>query len=304
MPASLRQSLALSAEKYCKRALTAFVGEDDPDFFLFAGIAVEHALKARLASENPAYLGPDRQFRSTVTLVRAAKDIAALPSGTRTIGAAEAFNRAVEIEPALKTHEPSVTELLAFRNGQAHLGVVDASKRRATAVSFFRIINALLKKKPASFWGHQQGLVKTMLDEDAEATAQAVAIKLSAARIRLDDLRALGDQFEAVRESAQRIMQVKQDDRSLALACPVCGENGLLVGANEVVFSMEADDWESRTPEVHLFASRFRCDLCGLDLSGHEEIDEADLPSIVENPSLDPDDYMDIEPDEDVLRGR
>ena len=304
MPASLRHSLALSAEKYCKRALAAFVSDEDSDFFLFAGIAVEQALKARLAGENAAYLAPDRHFRSTVALTRAAKDIESLPAGTRTVGGAEAFRRAVEVDAALKAHEHAVPELLAFRNGEAHLGMIDASKRRAAAVSFFRVINARLKKKPGSFWGPHQGLVKTLLDEDAEATAQAVAIKLSAARVRLDELRALGDQFEYVRASAERLMQVKQDDRSLPRSCPVCGAEALLVGTNDVVFSMEEDDWELSRPEVHLFASRFRCDLCGLDLSGHEEIDEADLPSIVANAALNPEDFMDLEPEEDELRGR
>src|SRR5947208_1597233 len=54
----LHHALAKSAERYAKRALEAFVNDDDPDFFLFAGVAVEHALKARLVNENPAFLAP------------------------------------------------------------------------------------------------------------------------------------------------------------------------------------------------------------------------------------------------------
>ena len=113
VPTTLADHLATSAERYSKRALQAFVGAEDADFFLFAGIAVEHAMKATLARAHPSYLAPGNDFSQAVLLTRSADDVSLVPSGTRTIGALEALTRLKHLDASF-TNE-AVRELLRFR---------------------------------------------------------------------------------------------------------------------------------------------------------------------------------------------
>ena len=126
---SLLTSLSESAASYATRALEAYVMDDLSDFVLFAGIAIEHAAKAKLARANPAFLA-GRDFRSAVALSRASDDVRKLPPGTKTVGAAEALSRAAALEPSLSSHLDAAQEVIALRNGEAHLGLGDENQRR------------------------------------------------------------------------------------------------------------------------------------------------------------------------------
>jgi len=74
------------ATTYARRALAAYVSQEYHDFFLFAGLAVELAIKSRLAEENLMFLAPAQNFAATLALWNARGDVVRLPPGTRTIG--------------------------------------------------------------------------------------------------------------------------------------------------------------------------------------------------------------------------
>ena len=57
------------ATEYAKRAMTEYVGTNYHDFFLFAGLGIELALKSKLAEENVAFLAPDGRFAAAIAAV-------------------------------------------------------------------------------------------------------------------------------------------------------------------------------------------------------------------------------------------
>src|SRR4051812_855664 len=99
MPTSIARALADAATRYAHRAVDAFIQEEFADFYLSAGIALEQAMKARLARENASFLAPDRGFKSAVVLWKTRADVDRLPVGTKTVGGVEAFRRVTELEP-------------------------------------------------------------------------------------------------------------------------------------------------------------------------------------------------------------
>ena len=48
------------------------------------------------------------------------------------------------MKPELKAHDTGVSELFAYRNGEAHLGVVDTTLRTRAFVSFLEGVKAVL----------------------------------------------------------------------------------------------------------------------------------------------------------------
>lgn len=296
----LHLSLAESAERYAKRALAAFVNEEDAEFALCAGIAVELAMKARLARENPVFVAPERNFPAVVALVRLGADVEKLPMGTHTATARQALERVEYLDPSFSAHSAGVRNLLLHRNGEAHLGLVDATRRRALGVSFFRAINGLLRVKADVFWAPHDRLVTALLDQEAETLKQAVEIKLAAARVRYEHLVGLVH-FDAVEASAQVAAVALASDTSLVEQCPVCSEEtAIAVGDNHEEVESDGGDWASWS--VCLWTSSFRCLMCGLSLESPEEIQAAGLPEALDNPHADLADLW--EPDEDVARGR
>jgi hypothetical protein len=228
-----------------------------------------------------------------------------LPTGTATVGATQSLDRFQHIDRGFHAHHGSgIRDLLHYRNGEAHLGIVDASKRRAAAVVFFRAINGLLTIDPEKFWAPHAEMVATLLNQEGESVAQAVAIKIAKARVQADRLRGL-PQFEAVVVASSAKAAAEETDDVLLYECPACGERtATVVGDNEPVVDWDGDDWAS-TGGVELVPRELRCSLCGLVLDGSDELSAASIPDAIANPRLDPGDlYGDWEPDEDLLRGR
>lgn len=79
---SIHESLTESAKRYALQAANEYVTGNYAAFALAAGIAVEHALKARIAAESPVFLATGRNddawFRSARKLLTYADDSAAL----------------------------------------------------------------------------------------------------------------------------------------------------------------------------------------------------------------------------------
>jgi hypothetical protein len=268
------------------RALSFYVNGDIRDFLLFAGQAIELACKALLADQNLAFLAPERSFSAALTLWKFRDDIERLPTGTPTIGPKEAFQRLVTLHPAMEELRSGVTELLAQRNGEVHLGVIDATTQGRTIVSFVKAMNLLLsvsEEEFDQFWSPHNELVKTILDDNAMQVQRAVQLKISAAIEQFKVIQTLpSEQRDAVLSmiSNQRL-ELEIDEAEVK--CPACKSVALASGANEVEVgdvSVRRDgtiegveSWITFTP------LSLKCQYCGLHLENRAELVAAGIES-------------------------
>jgi hypothetical protein len=268
------------------RALTLYVNDEIRDFLLFAGQAIELACKALLADQNLAFLAPDRSFPVALTLWKFRDDIERLPTGTPTIGPKEAFQRLVTLHPAMEELRSGVTELLAQRNGEVHLGVIDATTQGRTIVSFVKTMNLLLgvsEKELDQFWSPHNELVKAILDDQAKEVRRAVQLKISAAIEKFKIIQSLPqeqrDAFLTVITNQRPELEIEEAE----VKCPACKSVALASGVNEVEVgdvSVHRDgtiegveSWLEFTP------FSMSCLYCGLHLENRAELAAADIES-------------------------
>jgi hypothetical protein len=282
--ASLLEVLGYSAERHARRALVAFLADDLGDFHLFAGLALEHAMKARLVRESPAFIAPDKSFKSMLGLVRAADDIAELPVGSLSIGAAESADRVRQLDPTFRDHVLGTKGLLGHRNGQAHLGASDSTNANDDLVTFLKAINALLRRDQDSFWDPHQDYVRAVLDENAAEVLRSVQRSLSEARERFADrTRHLNPgQAEAFGSRVEHDVDRGVADDVLKVDCPACESPALLSGENAPEHDVQDGDvW------IEFTAHLLECDACGLELDGEEELEAAGIEASQVNGAVD-----------------
>lgn len=296
---SIMEALADSAARYAHRAVDNYVDNDLGDFYLTAGIAVEQAMKARLARDNIAFIAPDRGFKSAVELWRTRDDIESLPVGTRTIGGADAVERVAVVEKAFAPHADSVKELLRFRNGEAHVGAPGASDHRKVFVDFLSAITALLNVQADVFWGVHTELVRVTLDKNSADVAREVAQRLAAGaatyRRRFDALDE--HQRSSLRALAEQDAEHRESDEALVRMCPACSiEAALLHGDNSVEVDIDVDHREGviigAGHYVEFRARDLECLACGLELDGPEQLEAAELETVFPNDAADTDTYL------------
>ena len=292
----LLDTLADSAATYARRALEAYVGDQQPDFFLFGGIAVEQALKARLVRANPAFIAPRDPFLAAVTFVRAADDVSLIPLGTPSVGAVEAVKRVLVLDKDLTPDLAGVEELFKLRNGEAHLGLIDDTTTRRTIVSFLRAINALLRIEPDRFWSPHHELVKTILDEDSAEVARTVAAKLAAAQMHYEQRVRLLSKEEATMLSAVVEAEVKRRSGpdAIAIICPACAAPVLLEGENTLDWEPEYDQdgVSGASPWVKFSGGNLLCETCDLELDGDEQLEAAGIEWQMQNDHADLEEWL------------
>lgn len=296
---SIHRALAQSATRYAHRAVDNYVADDLAEFYLSAGIAIEHAMKSRLARENVTFIAPDRAFTSAVELWRTRDDIKLLPVGTRTIGGIEAVTRVAVVEKAFTPHADSVKEILRFRNGEAHIGAPGASDHRKVFVDFVAAVTALLKVSPDKFWKKHADLVRVSLDENSAGVAREVAELLAAAaatyRRRFDAL----DQHQrtSLITLAKQDAEHQQSDDALLWECPACDtEAALMHGDNSLEVDIDVDHRDGTIigagHYVEFQAGRLECLACGLELDGQEALEAAGIDTVFPNDAADVDTYL------------
>jgi hypothetical protein len=278
--------LRARASEYAKRAMTEYLGANYHDFFLFAGLGIELALKARLAEVNLAFLAPDGKFDAAIELSNASEDIGRLSSGTRTVGARVALDRFVQLQPTAKWLTNGIAELLMHRNGEAHLGVIDATLQRRAFNSFLKGFNVVLAPDLDEFWSPHYEFVRATLDENAEQVQQAVTLKISQARERFRQIESLtAPQREAVLALVTNQLSEGTLDQSFA-ECPACGSQALALGANESDHDdLDFDEGVSigGRLRVEFTPESLKCGVCGLALENPEELVHAGVPVKWEN---------------------
>jgi hypothetical protein len=266
------------------RALSFYVNGDIRDFLIFAGQAIELACKALLAEQNLAFLAPERPFSAAVALWKFRDDIERLPTGTQTIGPSKAFERLVTLHPAMKELQIGVDELLAQRNGEVHLGVIDETMRVRTFFSFVKATNLLLGVSEVDFdqfWSPHNELVKAILDDQAKEVRRAVQLKISAAIEKFKIIQSLPqeqrDAFLSVITNQRPELEIEEAE----VKCPACKSVALASGVNEVEVgevSVHRDgtiegveSWLEFTP------FSMSCQYCGLQLENRAELSAAGI---------------------------
>ena len=306
--ASIDGDLRVSAERNSIIATDRYVDGEVAQFAVAAGLAVEHALKFRLAQESPLYLADGGSskawFQNARALWNARNDAELLLPEVRTISAQEACDRVVVLDPTCGRIRNAVHDVLSARNNQAHMGVTGPGDVREVFAQFARAIETVLVVS-GPFWAPHEELVRTLLDEFAAAVAKRVQEKLARARLVFE--RRFGELASEIRSGAIELAlntltgQIRDD--TVSVPCPACGSSALLGGINRV----ESIDSHSDYPAYAVFleADWLRCAACELRLESEEELEEAGVDLVVENNEVDVGDlFSDYEPDEDYLRGR
>ena len=296
--ASIGSTLSRSAGEYAQRALESYVTGAIADFVVFGGIAIEHALKAKLAKENVLFLAKRNDFKSALDLHRSEGDAGRLQSGTRTIGAADAIEYFCQLEPEMRGLIEPAHELVALRNGQAHLGVNDETQKRRVFVVFLRSIESLLNIESKEFWSPHHDLVSTTLDQESKEMERLVQEKMASARVSFDKgLAVLPDeQRNALLVLIESRVASRVDDSEILWAdCPVCSSPAIVMGLTEQTdWDVDYDDGvaTSAWPVLTFFAGTLECEACGLILDGDDEFEAAGLKSSWLNEAIDLDAWI------------
>ncbi len=295
---STAEALAETAQKYACRAVSSFLGNDHNDFYLAAGVALEQALKARLAREDVLFIAPANDFRSALALQRTADDFKLLPFGTRTVGGAEAVTRVALLDRNFVPHSETALKILKFRNGEAHIGAPGSTEHQKMFGSFLAALTNLVGAPNDEFWGQHVDLVRVALDKNAAQVAKVVAQKLAVARgiwsrrsESLDD-----EQRKGLLAFIEQQADAESSEEALRRECPACSGPAVLYGDNSVEFDIDVDhrsgDIIGGGPFLEFRATGLRCKACNLNLASEEELDAANIETVFPNDEVEADDYL------------
>lgn len=240
---STSQGLAETAQKYARRAVSYFIDNDHSDFYLAAGVALEHAMKARLAREDVLFIAPANDFRSAVALWRTADNFQSLPFGTRTVSGADAVARVTIVDKNFAPHGEAAKQILRCRNGEAHVGAPGSTEHDKDFANFLASIESLSEGSSDEFWGQHVDLVRVTLDQNAAQVAKEVTQKIGVARGNYS--RRFGSLDDEQRRGLFAFIEQQVDaglsDDVLRTECPACSGPALLYGENSVEFDIDVD---------------------------------------------------------------
>jgi hypothetical protein len=309
---SILHSLTESSKRYALLAANAFVNADSAACALASGIAVEHALKARIAAESPVFLAVGRNdaawFLSARRLLTYAEDadaFDAVSDGVQTLGANGSFIRACAIDSSLNSLDAHVDRVLRYRNGHAHMGMAGTEELKVVFASCAKVVTEVLSLQD-EFWGLHANMVDALLDDLATELRQRVEVKLAAARTEFEHR--FASESSLVRSTLIQHIENARDwqigDDRRPHECPACGSGALVYGTNRVEFDYDNHS-DYPTAWVVLDANRLLCEVCHLVLDGTDELEAAGIDPEMENADVDPGDvYGEREPDEDWFLDR
>ena len=292
-----------SARSFAETALQAHHARDYRRVALDAGTALEHLLKACLASRSPALLvelKPGKiNYHSLLRLLN-------IPEGgplrqVRTVSLRDALER-VKVFVTPSGSEDDLTTLVGMRDGTVHSALDDDVETHLLA-AFAQYVNTLLAdldRDRAEFWGDQTSVVDALLADAGDKVAHDVAVKLAAARAYFAQHYGEGptNLLELLR---QRFEPDEYRDDQMTAGCPACESLGLATGNHDV--GWEPDDWEGGrvigvSPVVWFTPSTFECRVCRLRLDSLDEVVAAGMEPRWEHEGADPRKYEEpVDPD-------
>jgi hypothetical protein len=286
-----------------QRAIRHYLVPEYDQFLIQAGHSFELLGKARLASIHPSLI-IDKDFDSFLLVCAGGKHTQRPPWNIKTITATEVLRRCNQLNPRLRDFEKRLTLLAEYRNSAIHLGEIVEDEKKEIFHAFLAATSLLVNEfgvKPQEYFGEFAMLVETHLDDSLAETNRNVAEQLARSKtVYATRYSALdNDQITVVVKSVEASYPVDKYERVL-VACPACGQQGLLSGSYEVDWEVDYDDDGSIAggyPVVTMTASDFCCFFCDLVLSGAAELQAAGLPTTVDIENPDPQDFYDP-PDE------
>ncbi|MGR6973202.1 hypothetical protein ACU639_27050 [Streptomyces cynarae] len=247
-------------------------GEYD-EFALHGGVAVERLAKAVLVKKNPAYLVEMRNGNSDLLLYFGG-DLELEPDKVRTVGAKEAIQRLRRLK--VLPPDPQLDRLIDLRNGTAHTSIGDEAK--TLLPTFAETISLLLRAARVAvqrFWGRWTSAISAAVDKQHSEVQRDVAIRIRQARHLFEDrFKGLPDgtkerAIEEAREAVKAITISEKDDKIVmvisTLPCPACGADT----------HVKLTPLNSTATSVEVRVDLLDCPLCGLHLTGPEEIKAA-----------------------------
>lgn len=247
-----------------------------------AGTALEHLMKAALASRSPvlvADLGSDSGL-AYVTGILGIEGWAGGPASVRTVGMAQARSRIEHLTRPKAVDRKAIDRLVAMRNGTVHAAAV-AEVEESVLAAFALYSDLLLSdlgRERSDYWGGQLAVVDALLQGNSDKLTQQCEVRLAAAEAYLEE------RYAAMGEAVMKVIislskSIALDPNQRFHRCPVCGADGVAIGEHGVEY--EPADWDetgavsNMVPTVWFTAYSFRCNVCWLLLDSTDLIDKA-----------------------------
>jgi hypothetical protein len=296
-----------SARGFARSALRAHHDQEYRRVTLDAGTALEHLIKAALATRSPALLTELRgeaNFRSLLRLLD-------IPEGrlvgqVRTVGLRDALARVRSFVPVSNASEDDLQTLIGMRDGTVHAALDDEVEERLL-VAFVQYADALLvdlERDRSEFWGLAfLPVVDALLTDASDKVAHDVAVKLASAQANFT--RRFGNEPAEVLALVRRLSAPQIDERrppptECEADCPACESMGTATGYYDIAFEADPEGYLLTTGVVWFLPASFTCNVCGLQLRSAEleaagmgarwEIEGAD-PALYQPPPDDSDEF-------------
>lgn len=269
-----KDALVGKAKAYIQRAFED-ESRDSDRFPFFATIGLEFVGRAVLAGVHPSLLA-DPQTPEAVLFACGIGDA----SNAKSVHAKTVFARCgLIVTDFTKSDFAFCMSLMERRNEELHTAAAafEAFPTEKWLADYYRVLEKLLKHLKLDLAG-------VLTDEDAKAAAQMVAAAskalLAEVKKKLADHKTaygtLRPETIAERRSAFKVNPPSYRVPTRIAKCPACGEDCLVSG--EIVRSTEPKlagnelYWESI-----VLPNMVRCEVCGLDLKGHDALHIAEI---------------------------
>jgi len=290
----LARHLAETAQEFFSLAMRAYAEEKYIGFYLNGGICIEHLLKARLSDTHPVLIADPKNFETMLVLVQSGVDSLPVPT-IRTIGLSECLTRCSSLVASVARLRGDVKCVADYRNGAAHVGLVDPAEVRADLLAVLRMIDAVIVDMNYGrerFYTDHLDAVDIHLDDGRSHVDGKVATAIAVARDEFHRRYAHNLPGPNVTDSLNA-NELNWLDRQL-YDCPACGSDAILSG--DLVPEWSAENEENRDNpasrlKVYFLPSDFSCKICGLELRG-SELTAADIPDEIILDDVDPEDWL------------
>nr|WTB31184.1 hypothetical protein OG781_18330 [Streptomyces sp. NBC_00830] len=272
------ESLLRGARKFASSALEAHSKQNEEVFHLHAGVSIERLAKAALVRKSPFLLLEMKGKDDTLFHLAGVRQATKL----RTIGAGQAIDRLREMAVLPPQRDPDLDELIALRNGVAHLmASVDEAFDGLTV--FCRVTNQLLdhlESDQERYWGSWSTVVSITLSDAHEKVERDVARRIEQAR-RLLKQRFVGlpeealDSYVATQPPPPYGLHVSKEYGPQVLIpwkCPACGHPAVILTGPPIRIG-QGEPGQSQP-------AKLICFVCQFTLKSHE-MEAAGVPHIL-----------------------
>jgi hypothetical protein len=283
------EQLRASSQRWMTTGLDAFLaGESSLDFAVHHhGVALEHLLKAYLASLHPALIVEAKDFDAMLHATGHGARARRPNTRSKTIGLNEAFGRARKLLPKeIIVTDSQFEPVLAARNGVAHSGYHEPAEVREVLTMCMRIADTLLVAMGESvdeYWGDYSRLHRELIEEHVSEIRVAVLAKVARAKaVYRGRVGGLETQHHTQIMASLTSTAVRPRNYGEYTDCPACEARGWLHGSMGLMGfkwnNEESERISSEPPKIVMYSHAFECYVCGLNLEG-DELEAAGLPS-------------------------